>query len=248
MFTASTAPRHLTVPSSLVDKILFSRPSAAVAARLPASLRALFFPVCLRSFWGRAVCVLLSARPALPGPLRAFPRPPWRLVALRAPRLSLRTCRLTPARFSALPRAPPAALLCFVRVLPLPALRRFACPSRRAAARRPLSSCLCFSPARRLRRRRTLPFVPVPLLPYRQPGPCLRLCPSCRLWRLFPCLRFPCLFLCLARRLWRPFSLPLFFSCPLWSGHSYGCFWDFFFFLLFLVRLSHGRGEGEGIE
>lgn len=158
------------MPSSLVDNILFSRPSAAVAARLPASLRALFSRSVCGPF-GAARCAFSFRRVplflALPGPLRAFPRPPWRLVALRAPRLSLRTCRLTPARFSALPRAPPAALLCFVRVLPLPALRRFACPSRRAAARRPLSSCLCFSPARRLRRRRTLalrsgPFAAVP--------------------------------------------------------------------------------------
>ena len=48
------------------------------------------------------------------------------------------------------------------RVLSRSALRRFACLSRRAAARRPLSSCLCFSPARRRRRRRTLALRPGP--------------------------------------------------------------------------------------
>lgn len=149
----------------------------------------LVFPVCLRSFWGRAVCVLLSARPALPG--SSWPPP-----GLSAPSLASRRPSGSASLASHLPADAGAFLRSSAlrpRVLSRSALRRFACLSRRAAARRPLSSCLCFSPARRLRRRRTLPFVPVPLLPFRQPGPCLRLCPSCRLWRPFPCLRFPCL-------------------------------------------------------
>ena len=176
--------------------------------------------VCLRFFgpcfflsacgpFGAARCAFFFWRVplflSLPGP--AGPSlPSRRLVAPRAPRLSLRTCRLTPARCSALPRAPPAALLCFVRGLLRPALRRLACSSRRSACGAPLSSCLVF-------------FSCPPPEAASHPCPSSRsLC--CRsgsqvpafvfafpaaFGGFFPRLCFSCLFLFLARRLWRPF-------------------------------------------
>lgn len=168
------------MPSSLVDNILFLRPSAAVAARLPASLRALFFglsavllgPRGVRSSFGASRSSWLFRAPFLP------PGPPWRLVAPRAPRLSLRTCRLTPARFSALPRSARGCSR-----VPLFAVLRVS----RAAQRRgvPCLPAFVFLLPAAEGGVALLPFVPVPLLPFRQPGPCLRLCLSSRLWRLF---------------------------------------------------------------
>ena len=196
----------------------------------------------VRSSFGASRSSCVPSGPAGPS------SPSRRLVAPRAPRLSRRTCRLTPARCSALPRAPPAALLCFVRGLLRPALRRLACSSRRCAARRPLSSCLVFLLPAAGGGVALLPFVPVPLLPFRQSGPRLRLCLSSRLWRLFSSPLFLLPFSLPCPSPLATFSLPLLLSCPLWLGHSYGCFWDIFFFLLFMVRLSHGRGEGEDIE
>ena len=235
----------------MVDNILFSRPSAAVAARLPAFLWALFFPVRLRSFWGRAVCVLLLARPALPvpsGPRRALLAFP----SSRRPSGSASLASHLPADAGSLLRSSARS----ARGAPLLCAGAFASRSS--------PSCVFLAP---LRLRRSfvflpcffllpaagggvapLPFVPVPLLPFRQSGPRLRLCLSSRLWRLFssPLFLLPFSFPCPSPL--ATFSLPLLLSCPLWLGHSYGCFWDIFFFLLFMVRLSHGRGEGEDIE
>lgn len=224
MFTASSAPVTSRCRPRWSTLFCFRGPLRGGRRMSSCVSSGLVFPVCLRSFWGRAVCVLLSARPALPVPSGpAGPSSPSRrLVAPRAPRLSLRTCRLTPARCSALPRAPPAALLC------LPALF-FLLPAAGGGVA-------------------LLPFVPVPLLPFRQPGPRLGLCLSSRLWRLFTSPLFLLPFSLPCPSPLATFSLPLLLSCPLWLGHSYGCFWDIFFFLLFMVRLSHGRGEGEDIE
>ena len=277
MFTASSAPVTSRCRPRWSTIFCFCGPlrrSPRVFLRLfgpcfPGLSAVLLGPRGVRSSFGASRSSCVPSGPAGPS------SPSRRLVAPRAPRLSLRTCRLTPARCSALPRAPPAALLCFVRGLLRPALRRLACSSRRSACGAPLlcagafasrssPSCVFLAP---LRLRRSfvflpcffllpaagggvapLPFVPVPLLPFRQSGPRLRLCLSSRLWRLFssPLFLLPFSFPCPSPL--ATFSLPLLLSCPLSLGHSYGCFWDIFFFLLFMVRLSHGRGEGEGIE
>lgn len=164
MFTASSAPVTSRCRPRWSTIFCFCGPlrrSPRVFLRLfgpcfPGLSAVLLGPRGVRSSFGASRSSCVPSGPA--GPSSSSRR----LVAPRAPRLSLRTCRLTPARCSALPRAPPAALLCFVRGLLRPALRRLACSSRRCAARRPLSSCLVFSPARRRRRRRTLALRPGP--------------------------------------------------------------------------------------
>lgn len=235
----------------MVDNILFLRPSAAVAARLPASLRALFSRSVCGPF-GAARCAFFFRRVPL------FLRPFWPRRALlafpssRRPSGSASLASHLPADAGSLLRSSARS----ARGAPLLCAGAFASRSS--------PSCVFLAP---LRLRRSfvflpcffllpaagggvapLPFVPVPLLPFRQSGPRLRLCLSSRLWRLFssPLFLLPFSFPCPSPL--ATFSLPLLLSCPLWLGHSYGCFWDIFFFLLFMVRLSHGRGEGEDIE
>lgn len=138
MFTASSAPVTSRCRPRWSTIFCFCGPlrrSPRVFLRLfgpcfPGLSAVLLGPRGVRSSFGASRSSCVPSGPAGPS------SPSRRLVAPRAPRLSLRTCRLTPARCSALPRAPPAALLC------LPAL--------------------FFSPARRRRRRRTLALRPGP--------------------------------------------------------------------------------------
>lgn len=208
MFTASSAPVTSRCRPRWSTIFCFCGPlrrSPRVFLRLfgpcfPGLSAVLLGPRGVRSSFGASRSSCVPSGPAGPS------SPSRRLVAPRTPRLSLRTCRLTPARCSALPRAPPAALLCFVRGLLRPALRRLACSSRRSACGAPLSSCLVF-------------FSCPPPEAASHPCPSSRsLC--CRsgsqvpafvfafpaaFGGFFPRLCFSCLFLFLARRLWRPF-------------------------------------------
>ena len=238
------------MPSSLVDNILFSRPSAAVAARLSASLRALFFRSVCGPF-GAALCAFFFRRVlSLPGP--AGPSlPSRRLVAPRAPRLSLRTCRLTPARCSALPRSARGCSR-----VPLFAVLRVS----RAAQRRgvPCLPAFVFLLPAAEGGVALLPFVPVPLLPFRQPGPCLRLCLSSRLWRLFflafvfPAFAFvlpvafgdpySCLCFCLAFFRWAILMVVF------WISFSFFCFWCVYRTVVEKGRVSNReKAKGKGM-